>query len=84
MEQLFIPQAPPANQDQFNEYVWRLLRDIAQNFELIADGRIIEKRHVAPAKPRNGMIAYADGVNWAPTASAGLHYFNGSTWVFIA
>lgn len=82
MEQLFVPQKPPEDQAQFNEYIWRMLRDIAQNLESIADGRIIEKRHVAPAKPRNGMIAYADGTNWNPTAGGeGIYGYIAGAWV---
>lgn len=84
MEQLFVPQKPPEDKDQLNEYIWRMLRDIAQNLESIADGRIIEKRHVAPSKPRDGMIAYADGTNWNPGAGGeGLYYFKSGTWTLI-
>lgn len=36
---------------------------------------------VEPAKPRNGYVAYADGINWNPGGTgAGLYLYNGSVW----
>ena len=79
----FIPQAPPEDLDEkTRDYLSRMFRDIAQNMESIADGRIIEKRHVAPPKPRDGMIAYADGTNWNPAAAGeGFHGYENGAWV---
>lgn len=84
MEQLFIPQHPPENPspEQLNNYLGRMFRDIAQNLETIADGRTIEKRHVAPPKPRDGMVVYADGTNWNPGSGEGFYQRVGGAWVF--
>jgi hypothetical protein len=84
MEQLFVPQSPPENAtpEEFNAYLNRMFRDIAQNFEAIADGRTIEKRHVAPSKPRDGMVVYADGTNWNPGSGEGFYQRVNGVWVF--
>src|ERR1700740_1475367 len=37
---------------------------------------------VAPPKPRQGQIAYADGTHWNPGSGQGLYTFDGSNWVF--
>lgn len=84
MEQLFIPQEPPESDDPqvLKEYIKRMFQDIAANFERISDGRIIEERNAAPPKPRNGMIAYADGVDWNPAAAGeGFHGYENGAWV---
>ncbi len=83
MEQLFVPQSPPENATpgEFNAYLNRAFRDIAQNFETIADGRTIEKRHVAPSKPRDGMVVYADGTNWNPGSGEGFYQRVNGAWV---
>ncbi len=84
MEQLFIPQTPPDNptSKEMNAYLGRMFRDIAQNIETIADGRIIEKRHVEPSKPRDGMIVYADGTNWDPGSGEGFYKRINGAWKF--
>ncbi len=37
-----------------------------------------------PARPREGMIAYADGTSWDPGSGAGLYQFRGVTWTLLA
>jgi hypothetical protein len=33
-----------------------------------------------PAKPRTGMLVYADGTNWNPGSGAGVYVFTGTAW----
>jgi len=40
----------------------------------------IDPIDVEPAKPAQGMIAFAVGVNWNPGAGAGLYVYNGISW----
>jgi len=35
---------------------------------------------VAPLKPREGMVAYADGTNWNPGAGAGVYVRGSAAW----
>ncbi len=37
-----------------------------------------------PARPREGMIAYADGTSWDPGSGAGLYQFRGVAWTLLA
>jgi hypothetical protein len=39
--------------------------------------------HAEPPKPRQGMLAYADGTDWDPGSGEGLYRHDGSAWVFI-
>lgn len=39
--------------------------------------------NVAPLKPREAQIAYADGINWNPGYGKGLYAFNGTYWIPI-
>jgi hypothetical protein len=41
----------------------------------------LETTAAAPARPRNGMILYADGVAWNPGSGAGFYGFEGGAWV---
>ena len=36
--------------------------------------------NVAPPKPREGMIRFADGTNWNPGSGEGIYAFYGSSW----
>lgn len=39
--------------------------------------------HASPAKPRRGLLAYADGTDWNPGSGEGLYRHNGTIWVFV-
>ena len=51
---------------------------------LLALGHI-DMVNVAPTKPRNGDIRYADGTQFKPngTGTKGIYYYNGSAWVLL-
>lgn len=36
--------------------------------------------HVAPAKPREGMLVYADGTDWNPGSGAGYYVYYAGAW----
>lgn len=44
----------------------------------------LRELHVEPKKPRNGMVVYAEGVDWNPGSGRGLYYRKDDAWVFIA
>lgn len=35
---------------------------------------------VAPTKPRNGMIVYADGTSWNPGSGVGFYGYQNGSW----
>src|SRR6187399_2158606 len=39
--------------------------------------------HAAPVKPREGLLVYADGVNWNPGSGPGYYSYVGGSWVFM-
>ena len=78
----FNPADPPADPEQLQRY----LRDF--NVMLGAVIRLLVAGHldmatVAPTKPRNGDMAYADGVSWNPGGGKGLYMSNGAVWTLI-
>lgn len=65
-------------------YVDRELRRIADSLISLRSGFILEKTNVAPSKPQDGEVRYADGVNWNPGSGTGFYgYKNGTGWVFL-
>lgn len=40
----------------------------------------LDPQSSAPARPSNGVLAYADGTNWNPGAGAGVYAYIGGTW----
>lgn len=63
-----------------------LVRWVEQEFEKISsDSLILDQIQLteltaAPAKPRKGMVVYADGTLWNPGAGAGFYGYNGAAW----
>jgi hypothetical protein len=45
--------------------------------------REVEFRNAAPAKPREGMITGADGVNWNPGSGKGVYAYYTGAWHFL-
>jgi hypothetical protein len=45
----------------------------------------MEKTYVAPDKPRDGDLKYADGTHWNPGSGVGIYYYKGSAsaWIFL-
>lgn len=41
----------------------------------------VETLHVAPDRPRNGMIVYADGTHWNPGSGEGFYGYQAGSWV---
>lgn len=70
-----------------NEEEFQRLKERVQELEALEFTHLrLAKQYRAPARPREGMIALADGVNWDPGAdsAAGLYQFQDGTWQRIA
>lgn len=81
----YFPRSLPPNStvDDLREHVERELAQIALVFgeqEFVAF-RIL---HAPPPRPREGMLVYADGVDWDPSVSgpsgSGLYEYDGTEW----
>jgi len=75
----YFPKRTPSEYSQ--GYIQDELGYISTAIEQQALG-FIDVTNVAPEKPRQGMIRYADGSNWNPSGGEGIYYFNSAgTWV---
>jgi len=82
----YVPEAPPpfgvdgsaAARYAYEEFL-ALARYLAEVNELE-----LRPRHVAPAKPRTGMVVFADGTDWNPGSGEGPYAYNAAgSWVFL-
>lgn len=80
----YTPDDPPADPAQLQRYLRDEFRKVSTAIQLLAAGHI-DKTHVVPAKPRDGMIRYADGTNWNPGSGQGIYYYkaSGPAWVLL-
>lgn len=44
------------------------------------DSVLLVEQNVAPAKPRTGLTALADGTNWNPGSGAGVYTYYAAAW----
>lgn len=75
----YIPDDPPSNPDQLQRFLRDELRKISAAVQLLSLGHL-DKTHVAPSKPRDGDIRYADGTNWAAGYGQGAYIYLGTFW----
>lgn len=78
----YAPGEPPVDPAQLQRYLREEFAKIAAAVTGLAAGHL-DPVYVAPAKPRNGDIRYADGTSWNPGSSKGLYAFNGTTWILV-
>lgn len=78
----YQPGDPPADPGQLQRYLREEFLRVKAMFDALAAGHL-DKSYAPPAKPRDGDIRYADGVQWNPGSGAGLYYFNGTAWIFL-
>lgn len=74
----YVP-SPPIEATDESMYLYTELQRISQVIELLAQGHM-DVTHVAPDRPREGDIRYADGTNWNPGSGKGLYLYNGTAW----
>lgn len=76
----YTPEEPPRQaSEEIRQYLDRELQRLATfiNQEII----IVQIRSIAPAKPLNGMLVYADGTNWNPGAGLGFYGYENGAWI---
>jgi len=75
----YTPNPPPSKLSV--QAVWDELskiRDFVENMEV--DSIRLRVRNVAPSKPKEARIYYADGTNWNPGSGKGTYEYNGTTF----
>jgi hypothetical protein len=71
---------PPLIGDKATRRTYREQSDAMRNTSEF----VMEELHAEPAKPRLGMVVYADGANWNPGSGEGLYIYKSGGWTFIA
>lgn len=84
----YTPAAPPLvdtkDGRRLLEWFQRELATLARAGNDQQEFLYLSVLHVAPSKPRAGLIVYADGVDWNPGSGEGLYrYTVALAWVFI-
>lgn len=78
---IYNPGDPPADPAQLQRYLREHNAMLAAALTALAAGHI-DKLNVAPAKPRDGDMRYADGVNWNPGGGKGLYMYS-NAWTLV-
>ena len=77
---MYTPSDIPNDATQIPDFLRRELLSIAQSFQSQAPYLLLKTLYVAPTKPREGLIALADGTSWNPGAGAGYYGYRGAAW----
>ena len=77
----YVPE-PFLGDENVPEYIQRELQRISEAFEGVRAVEL-DELHVEPTKPRNGLIALADGTDWNPGSGAGFYGYSAGAWVFL-
>ena len=78
----YRPEVPPKSPGLLPEYLERELRRFSEAFETTRLGflpQVVE----APSRPSEGMIRYADGVNWDPGDGEGPYMYINGEWLLM-
>lgn len=80
---MYIPgQIPHGNLSAMEQFLFEELQRIAQEFTAQTFDHVqLAVRHVAPARPRDGMTVFADGTNWNPGTGRGVYVYSSGAWV---
>jgi hypothetical protein len=78
----YVPEPFLGQIEDVPEYLQRQLWLITEAFDGIEFIELPEL-HVAPDKPRNGMIILADGTDFNPGSGAGFYGYSGGAWTFL-
>ena len=75
----YFPEPMPFNPSLANltEWMHRELQRVSDAVDQVHDHNV---EHAEPARPREGMVRYADGTDWDPASGEGLYYYDGAAW----
>ena len=71
----------PAPDDKEALVAWLRL-DLPKELELLGNPGLLQMRvmHVAPDKPRRGLVVFADGTDWNPGSGEGVYVYTTTGW----
>lgn len=76
---IYAPGNPPSDPNDIQRFLIEELGKIQSAINALSAGHL-DKTYVAPAKPRDGDIRYADGTQFNPGSGAGIYWYNGTVW----
>ena len=76
----YIPGTPPENAADLRRFLFDEFKKIAAS---VNSQPVIEQVFKEPEKPREGLLAYADGTHWNPGSGKGLYQRRGNVWALI-
>ena len=76
----YTPGIPPSDAAEMRRFLFEELGKISAALATLSAGHL-DKAYVAPSKPRDGDVRYADGTSWNPGGGSGIYYYNGTSWV---
>jgi hypothetical protein len=81
---LYSPTYPRAiTGDALLRYLSEELNRVSVAFDLLRNGLQLDTLHVAPASPREGQVAKADGTDWNPGSGAGVYAYIAGSWSLL-
>ena len=66
------------------EWIFRELNRISQTMNDYGVRMTLEKQYVAPTKPQDGDVVYADGTSWNPGGGVGMYARINGAWVKLS
>ena len=80
----YAPANPPQDASEMGRFLLEELQKISAAINALALGHL-DMVSVAPTKPRDGDIRYADGTSWNPGSGKGIYYYklSGPAWVLL-
>lgn len=79
---MYEPRQVPTTLPEIVTFLEEELRTIAEALAGVEEVQLVEL-HVAPDKPRDGLIILADGTNFNPGSGAGFYGYRGGAWHFL-
>lgn len=78
----YTPGQVPTDPADLPRFLREEFDKLAAAISTLAAGHL-DKTYVAPAKPRDGDLRYADGTSWNPGGGKGLYMHDGTAWVLV-
>lgn len=76
----YVPESTPDDDKLLRSHISNEFRKIQMAITSLAAGHL-DITHVAPTKPREGDLRFADGTNWNPGSGQGIYAYYGAAWV---
>ena len=70
---MYTPSILPTDANELSLAVQREFERLAQELRATQPSILLDRLNVAPSKPRNGMVVFADGTNWNPGSGQGFY-----------